>query len=108
MRHRFSRLQTGILIAGATVAAGLAFATPASAAPRMVPGTYCSTWIDGEWGHARCTNNSGRTVAMDLHVECNAVWDPNVDRSAQIVNGSSIEMQGQCWSTVDWVTGNTR
>ncbi|MET7998130.1 hypothetical protein ABZU76_45330 [Amycolatopsis sp. NPDC005232] len=45
---------------------------------------------------------------MDLHVECNAVWDPNVDRSAQVVNGSSIEMQGQCWSTVDWVTANTR
>lgn len=111
MRHRSSKLRRGFLVTAAVATAGLALAGSASAAPKtpkVVAGTYCSTWIDGEWGHGKCTNNSGRTVAMDLHVECNAVWDPNVDRSAQVVNGSSIEMQGQCWSSVDWVTANTR
>jgi hypothetical protein len=111
VRHRFGKLRMGMFITATVAAAGLAFAGSASAAPKapkMVPGTYCSTWIEGEWGHGKCTNNSGRTVAMDLHVECNAIWDPNVDRSAQIVTGASIEMQGHCWSSVDWVTANTR
>jgi hypothetical protein len=118
VRPGFNAFQKGLVVTAAIATVGLGLAAPASAAtkivtpnaatPKVVPGSSCSSWVSGQWGHAKCTNNTGRVIAMDLHVECNAFWDANIDKSAQFQSGTTIEMQGECYSSVDWVTGNTR
>ncbi|MEU4394585.1 hypothetical protein [Kribbella sp. NPDC023855] len=96
--------------AALAVAGVAAFSGPvAHAAPSSTNGTSgtsssCSTWISGEWGHGRCYNSTPYTRTMHLHVECNAFYDPNVDRDVSVPAYSTVEAQGHCWSSVDWVT----
>lgn len=107
------------IVAGTTFVAATAFgnvlggmteasaATPASVSPKIEPGTWCNNWISGSWGHARCYNHSKSRVWMKIHVECDAWWDANIDRKVLLEVGQDAEQQGECYSSVDWVTSDT-
>lgn len=105
--HRSLRYALGMAAAGAVALAPTAAASAAAVHPMTTSGTSCSTWISGQWGHARCYNNNTYSVWATIHVECDAFYDPNVDRRVLLSGKSSTEMQGECWSSVDWVTANT-
>jgi hypothetical protein len=95
---------TGMLAMAPSAQAAVPAAAPA---PASVAAT-CDTWISGEWGHGKCTNNAAWTRTMWIHVECDAWWDSNVDKEVPIGNQQTIEMQGHCYSSVSWVTAGIK
>lgn len=82
------------LLGGGIIATG-----PAQAATTSNP---CVGWIDGEWGHGKCTAETwmGGGHNMTLDVVCDAWWDADVHTSAWVPSGSTVEIQGQCYSSV--------
>jgi hypothetical protein len=112
MQNHLKNARVAFAVGTSATALALGVAVPASAgvaagaAPTSKSASLaneCRSWIDGEWGHGACINEwvSGRT--MHLHVECNAWWDANIDRSIVVPAGETTEAQGHCYSSVDYV-----
>lgn len=93
----------------AAAAAAIAGAPSASAqeaqAQRSLaaPLSYCTTWIDGEWGKARCYNDAGFTRTAWIQVTCVDWWDPDVRNTATVQHGSDALLSGHCWGGVEKV-----
>ncbi|MGL5857465.1 MAG: hypothetical protein ACRC35_03485 [Angustibacter sp.] len=113
MPNHLKKARIAVAVGTSAAAIGLGAVAPASATvtPAEQPtaklaamASDCRSWISGEWGHGYCTNPATYiNVTMHLHVACNAFWDPDVHRTYVLAPGRSVELQGQCWSSVDSV-----
>jgi hypothetical protein len=97
------RILPSAALAGVGLLGGaLAGAVPAQA---QVSGGSCTSWISGEWGHGKCNsehNGGGRTMFLD--VKCDAWWDADIYKEAYVRDGSTVELQGHCYSSVSSVS----
>ncbi|MET8676179.1 hypothetical protein ABZW18_00895 [Streptomyces sp. NPDC004647] len=96
----------------ATVAAGEtapARTTPQARTDRERPvyRAECRTRVEGSSVTASCHNPFPDSDMVQLHIECNRWWDPDVD-TAPVEAGPArtVELTGRCWMGVGktWVT----
>lgn len=94
------RMATSAGLATLTLLGGGLMTT--STAQATTTANECVGWIDGEWGHGKCTatNWSGGGNTMKLDVVCDAWWDADVHLEAYVRNNSTVELQGHCDSSV--------
>jgi hypothetical protein len=97
------RMLSSVALAGVGLFGGALVSTaPAQA---QVNAQSCSGWISGEWGHGKCSiSHSGGGRTMFLDVKCDAWWDADVYKEAFVRDGTTVELQGQCYSSVSSVS----
>jgi len=97
------RKSLAVVLAGAGLIGGALVGTaPAQA---QVNASNCDSWISGEWGHGKCsTSHTGGGRTMYLDVKCDAWWDADIYKEAYVRDGSAVELQGHCYSSVSSVS----
>ncbi|MEV6319160.1 hypothetical protein [Streptomyces sp. NPDC051776] len=70
-------------------------------------GATCRTYVHGSRATVSCHNPYTANDAVQLHIECERWWDPDIDTEpAEAGPAETVEMTGRCWMEIRraWVT----
>ncbi|TVL90709.1 hypothetical protein [Streptomyces sp. SAJ15] len=110
------RAAAAALIAAFAVAASEPPAAPTTPppAPVIVPAAEnrprhasCDAWVHGSHATASCFNPYPRADRVQLHVECERWWDPDLaSRPVDIAPAQHIRVSERCWKEIAeaWVS----
>ncbi|MGK5628078.1 hypothetical protein [Streptomyces sp. URMC 123] len=66
--------------------------------PALGSGARCRTDVQGSRVTAQCHNPYPDTDRVQLHIECDRWWDPDVDSApAEVGPAQRVELSGRCW-----------
>ncbi|MEC4017750.1 hypothetical protein [Streptomyces sp. H27-D2] len=75
--------------------------------PREARQAECRTRIKGSTVFTVCHNPYAETDRVQLHIECDRWWDPDVDgKRVEVGPARTVELSDRCWKGIRavWVT----
>ncbi|MBT2384203.1 hypothetical protein [Streptomyces sp. ISL-11] len=108
MRFPFRRTAASLFAAGALAGAMGPAALAAPAGPRQAPRqAECRTRVHGSHATADCFNGHSDPDRVQLHIECDRWWDPDMDTAPATVGPARyVSLTQRCWLGIHhaWVT----
>ncbi|WP_431045096.1 hypothetical protein ACQUSR_26340 [Streptomyces sp. P1-3] len=112
-RSRWSRPAAAVALiatacAVAVAAEHIAAADPSDSRPRpRDERAACNAWVRGSHATATCFNPYPEADRVQLHVECERWWDPDMDGApVEVGPAQYVQLSQRCWKEIReaWVS----